>query len=263
MSDLIALHGVTILTEGHESLADADLVVVEGVCAAIMGPSGSGKSTLLKVAAGLLVPDRGTVTLRGEDLAVMSERSLLAFRKTNGFVFQDGALWENKTIFDNLALPLQVHFPELGAGGIRARVLEMLERGGLSDSVSLRPAQLSGGERKIAGFLRAAIGNPEVVFLDEPTLSIDNVMSERITGMIRELKARRCTILLVTHDPRLASLVADRLVVIDAGRIVVEGPFDEVKRSTDPRVRSVLERVLGEISSFDTDLLNLLDGGAG
>ena len=97
--------------------------MAEGACTAIMGPSGSGKSTLLKVAAGLMVPDRGTVTLRGEDLAAMSERRLLAFRKTNGFVFQDGALWENKTIFDNLALPLQVHFPELGERGIAARVL--------------------------------------------------------------------------------------------------------------------------------------------
>ncbi len=263
MSELLRLRGVTVLTEGHESLADADLEVVESACAAIMGPSGSGKSTLLKVAAGLMVPDRGTVTLRGEDLATMSERRLLAFRKTNGFVFQDGALWENKSLFDNLALPLQVHVSELGERGIRTRVQEMLERGGLADSAGLRPAQLSGGERKIAGFLRAAIGNPDVVFLDEPTLSIDHVMAERITGMIRELKARHCTILLVTHDPRLASLVADRLVVIDAGRIVVEGAFDEVKRSTDPRVRTVLERVLGEISSFDTDLLDLLDGGAG
>lgn len=263
MSDLIALRGVAVLTDGHESLAEADLDVAEGACTAVMGPSGSGKSTLLKVAAGLLVPDRGTVSLRGEDLATMSERRLLAFRKTNGFVFQDGALWENKTIFDNLALPLQVHFPELGDRGIATRVRDLLERGGLADSALLRPAQLSGGERKIAGYLRAAIGNPEVVFLDEPTLSIDHVMSERITGMIRELKARHCTILLVTHDPRLASLVADRLVVIDAGRIVVAGAFDEVKRSVDPRVRSVLERVLGEISSFDTDLLDLLDGGAG
>jgi len=262
MSELIALRGVTVLTDGHESLAEADLDVAEGACTAIMGPSGSGKSTLLKVAAGLMVPDRGTVTLRGEDLAAMSERRLLAFRKTNGFVFQDGALWENKTIFDNLALPLQVHFAELGERGIRDRVLEMLERGGLADSAGLRPAQLSGGERKIAGFLRAAIGGPAIVFLDEPTLSIDHVMGERITGMIRELKARRCTILLATHDPRLASLVADRLVVIDAGRIVIEGPFDEVKRSADPRVRPVLERVLGEISSFDTDLLSLLDGGS-
>ena len=180
----------------------------------------------------------------------------------NGFVFQDGALWENKSIFHNLALPLQVHFPEPGEAAIRTRVLGMLARGGLADSPALRPAQLSGGERKIASFLRAAITDPRVVFLDEPTLSIDHTMTELITGMIRELKPRRCTILLATHDPRLASLVADRLVVIDTGRIAIEGPFDEVKRSTDPRVRPVLERVLGEISSFDTDLLSLLDGGS-
>jgi phospholipid/cholesterol/gamma-HCH transport system ATP-binding protein len=263
MSELISLRGVAVLTEGHESLSDVDLSVTEGACTVIMGPSGSGKSTLLKVTAGLMPPDRGTVTLRGDDLGSLGERDLLEFRRMNGFVFQDGALWENKSIFDNLALPLQVHCAELGEAAIRTRVLEMLARGGLADSAALRPAQLSGGERKIASFLRAAITDPQVVFLDEPTLSIDHTMTELITGMIRDLKARGCTILAVTHDPRLASLIADRLAVIDAGRIVVEGPFDEVKRSTDPRVRAVLARVLGEISSFDTDLLDLLDGGAG
>ena len=263
MSELIRLQGVAVLTEGHEALSDVDLVVTEGTCTVIMGPSGSGKSTLLKVTAGLMPPDRGTVTLRGDDLGSLGERRLLEFRRMNGFVFQDGALWENKSIFDNLALPLQVHCPELGAGRIRALVLAMLDRGGLADSPALRPAQLSGGERKIASFLRAAITDPSVVFLDEPTLSIDHTMAELITGMIRDLKARGCTILAVTHDPRLASLVADRLAVIDAGRIVAEGPFDDVKRSADPRVRSVLARVLGEISSFDTDLLDLLDGGPG
>lgn len=261
MSELIELRGVSVLSEGHESLADADLRVPEASCTAIMGPSGSGKSTLLKAAAGLLLPDRGTVLLRGQDLATMSDRALLAFRRGNGFVFQDGALWENTSIFENLALPLQVHAPELGADGIAARVRDLLVRGGLADSERLRPAQLSGGERKIAGFLRAVVGEPSLVFLDEPTLSIDHVMAERITGMIRDLKARRCTILVVTHDPALASLVADRLAVIEAGRVVAEGPFDEVKRSGDPRVRAILERVLGQISSFDTDLLDLLDGG--
>jgi phospholipid/cholesterol/gamma-HCH transport system ATP-binding protein len=262
MSELIRLRGVAVLTEGHESLSEVDLDVAEGACTLIMGLSGSGKSTLLKVAAGLIPPDRGTVSLRGEDFGALGERRLLEFRRTNGFVFQDGALWENKSIFENLALPLQVHFPELGEVEIRARVLRMLERGGLTDSPGLRPAQLSGGERKIASFLRAAMTGPSVVFLDEPTLSIDRTKSELIMGMIRELKARGCTILAVTHDPRLASLIADRLAVIDEGRIVVEGPFDEVKRNADPRVRAVLASVLGEISSFDSDLLDLLDGGA-
>jgi len=262
MSELIGLRGVTVLTEGHESLAEVDLSVTEGACTLIMGPSGSGKSTLLKVAAGLIPPDRGTVSLRGEDLSGVSERRMLEFRRENGFVFQDGALWENKSILENLALPLQVHHPEMGESRIRERALEMLARAGLADSPGLRPAQLSGGERKIASFLRATIGDPSVVFLDEPTLSIDHTMSELITGMIRDLKARGRTILAVTHDPRLASLIADRLAVIEAGRLIVEGPFDEVKRSSDARVSGILARVLGEISSFDTDLLDLLGSGA-
>jgi len=263
MSELIGLRGVTVLTGGHEAIADVDLSVPEGASTVIMGPSGCGKSTLLKVAAGLMPPDRGAVLLRGEDLDGFSEQRMREFRGTNGFVFQDGALWENKTIFDNLALPLQVHHPDLGPGEIGRRVARMLERGGLSDSPALRPAQLSGGERKIASFLRAAIVEPTIVFLDEPTRSIDYRMAERITAMIRDLKLRGCTILVVTHDARLASGIADRLVVLEAGRVLAEGPFDEVKRSTDERVHSVLARVLGEIASFDTDLLALLDGDRG
>src|SRR4030042_3863079 len=140
MSELLGLGGVAGLTEGHESLADVNLSVTEGACTVIMGSSGSGKSTLLKVAAGLIPPDRGTVTLLGDDFGSLGERRLLEFRRGNGVVFQDGALWENLSIFDNLAMPLRVHFAELGEAEIRARVLEMLGRGGPADSPALRPA---------------------------------------------------------------------------------------------------------------------------
>ena len=101
---------------------------------------------------------------------------------------------------------------------------------------------------------------PTLVFLDEPTLSIDDTATGKLDAMIRELKARGCSIVAVTHDPRLASTLADRLVVLSAGTVAAEGTFDEVKRSADPRVRETLARVLGEIASFDTDLLDLLGG---
>lgn len=261
MSDpILALEGVTVRLGGHESVAAVDLAIPEGSSSVIVGPSGCGKSTLLKVAAGLIPPDEGRVLLRGEDLATMGTRKLLSFRRVNGFVFQDAALWENKSIFENLALPLQVHLPELDRSEIGRRVSRALDRGNLAESAGLRPAQLSEGERKIASFLRATIAEPSIVFLDEPTLSVDAANGERIATMIRELRGRGCTILAVTHDPGLTTVVADRLIVLDEGRLAAAGPFDEVKRSGDPRVRAILARVLGEIAAFDTDLLALLDG---
>jgi phospholipid/cholesterol/gamma-HCH transport system ATP-binding protein len=262
MQHLIALEEVQLILGGYQALRNVTVGFPEGGSTVIMGPSGCGKSTLLKVAAGLIPPDSGRVLFRGEDIAWFSDRKMTEMRKRNGFVFQDGALWENKTIFDNLALPIQVHFPKVDREEVEHRVNQALERGGLLDSAPQRPAQLSGGERKIASFLRALILEPKWVFLDEPTMSVDHEAAARMQEMIRELKARACTIIAVTHDPQLTSLIADHLVVLDAGAILASGPFDTVKTDADPRVRAILSRVLGEAAAYDSDLLSLLGGGA-
>jgi len=256
---LIELREVTVTSGGYDALAEASAAFHEGRSTVIMGPSGCGKSTLLKVAAGLVPPDQGRVLYRGEDLFSLSARRMHALRAASGFVFQDGALWENKSVFENLALPLQIHASSLARSDVEKKVVRMLERGGLADSASLRPAQLSAGERKIVSFLRALMNEPSLVYLDEPTVSIDHVAAEKISLMIRELKSRGCSIVAVTHDPRLASTLADRMVVLSAGRVLAEGTFDAVKATGDPRVRGILSQVLGEIASFDTDLLELLD----
>jgi len=133
-----------------------------------MGPSGSGKSTLLKVAAGICVPDSGEVLVEGRSLLRMSDRRLLEFRRASGFMFQDAALWANKTIFENLALPLQIHRQDLAAASVRAEVLAALRRAGLEASAELRPAQMSMGENKIVSFLRAVVLRPALLFLDNP-----------------------------------------------------------------------------------------------
>ncbi len=228
-----------------------------------MGPSGCGKSTLLKVAAGLIPADAGSVLFNGRDIFQMSDRAMLDMRRINGFVFQDAALWENKSLFENLALPLQVHFPALSHHDLERRVMRALEHAGLTESAAERPAALSGGERKVAAFLRALVTEPSLLFLDEPTLSIDHAMSTRITALIREQKARGSTIMAVTHDAELTAQLADRLVVMDEGQVIASGDFDEVKMSHNARVRAILSQVLGQIASYDTDLLQLLDGEHG
>ncbi len=261
MSDgaVIGLEGVSLTLGGFPALKDVTCAFPEGESTVLVGPSGCGKTTLLKVAAGLIPPDSGRVLYRGRDLFHLSERGLREMRQVNGFVFQDGALWENKTLFENIALPLQVHFPQMSRQDVEKRVLRSLDRVGLADSAPERPAALSGGEKKIASFLRALVVEPRLVYLDEPTLSIDHAMADRVGQMIRDLRARGATIIAVTHDPQLTSTLADRLVVMDAGAVIAAGPFDEVKRSTSARVRSILSQVLGQIASYDTDLLQLLD----
>lgn len=263
MQPIVALDDVHLTLGGFEALKGVSLDFADGKSTVIMGPSGCGKSTLLKVAAGLTPPDAGRVRFRGKDVFQMSERALLDMRKRSGFVFQDGALWENKTLFENLALPLQVHFTDVPPAERGRRVVRALERAGLEESASERPAALSGGERKIASFLRALMTEPEVLFMDEPTLSIDHAMTERIHQIIHDLRARGRTIIAVTHDAQLTSTLADCLVVMDAGQVIASGDFDEVKRSRNPRVRTILSEVLKDIASYDTDLLQLLDGDPG
>ena len=229
MHGIIEMVDVEVTLGTYQALRGITLSFPAGKSTVIMGQSGCGKSTLLKVAAGLTPPDTGKILFQGHDIHHLSERGLRAMRRTNGFVFQDGALWENKTLFENLALPLEFAQPELGVADVRRRVARSLEKVGLEESMNDRPAALSGGEKKIASFLRALITEPTLVFLDEPTLSIDHEMSEKINQMIRDLKARGATIIAVTHDPVLTATLADRLVIMDAGHVLESGEFDEVK----------------------------------
>ena len=258
---LIELREVTVRLGGRDILRDVSLSLLPGRSTVIMGPSGAGKSTLLKTAAGLIPPDSGKVFFNGKDMQGLSENGMLEMRKASGFIFQDGALWENKTLMENLALPLEVHYPQLGQADLQRRVVRALERGGLVDSANQRPAGLSGGAKKLGSVLRALITEPAILFMDEPTLSIDHTMEGKVSQMILDAKARGCAIIAVTHDPRLTSTLADRLVILDAGKVVETGEFDAVKRSRSGRTREILSEVLGEIASYDTDLLALLDTG--
>jgi phospholipid/cholesterol/gamma-HCH transport system ATP-binding protein len=260
MAPLLELKDIVLASQDYTMLDQVSVSFHKGASSVIMGFSGSGKSTLLKVAAGICLPDSGEVLLEGRPLHRLSEARLLEWRRASGFMFQDAALWANKTIFENLALPLQFHYPDLGPQAIRERVRASLRRGGLESSQELRPAQLSMGENKIASFLRAVILEPELLFLDEPTTSIDHTALERMLAMIREMKQRGCTIISVTHDAHLAALLASDLIVLKEGRLLAAADLATVRRSPDPEVRAILSQVLSEAATYDADLLDLLGG---
>lgn len=254
-----AMSDVTVSFEGETVLEGVSVAFPANSCTVIMGPSGSGKSTLLKAAAGLAVPDRGSVEILGVDPAHAGDRELEALRGRNGFVFQDGALWQNMTLYGNLALPLQYHHPELTSAGVRERVMRLAREVRATTRLDLRPAQVSAGERKVVSFARAIVTEPELLYMDEPTTSIDTERVDLVIRKLRELKERLVTIVSVTHNARIASQIADYVVVMKEGRILRFGTLKEVSRSGDPEVERILTDVLSETATYDGDILALLD----
>ena len=259
MESLIELQSVTVQSQEHISLDEVSVAFPVKRSTVVMGPSGSGKSMLLKVAAAIIPPDSGKVLMYGKNLQRLSQKDLMQFRRCSGFMFQDAALWENKTIFENLALPIQLHFPQRSNEEIKKQIRELLSSMNLLDSVDLRPAALSEGEQKIVSFLRAIILDPEILFLDEPTTSIDHQLLEKMLQMIKTLNGEACAIVAITHHAHLAAMIAIHLIVLKDGRVLEAAPTAEIRRSTNREVMEILSRVLSEAATYDTDILDLLE----
>lgn len=209
--------------EGGQRMVALDGVSLElhkGTFVAIMGATGSGKSTLLNCAAGLENPDTGEVSLLGQDIVHMSERRLSRFRRENvGFVFQSYNLLSELTVEQNVLLPLR-----LGGSGGR-NLTEVLDSVGLGGFANRAVAGLSGGQRQRVAIARALVTGPAIIFADEPTGALDPTTGTHILTLLRQAAdANKCTVVMVTHDPRAAA-VADRLVLLDAGRVVDDRPM--------------------------------------
>jgi ABC-type transporter Mla maintaining outer membrane lipid asymmetry ATPase subunit MlaF len=262
-SSPIIFESVTVLRENSVVLDNLSMSFPEGKTTLVMGPSGSGKSTLLKVAAGLIPPDRGSVLILGKDPQKGWEKDIIEMRRRCGFLFQDGALWQNLSVYQNIALPVEFHHPELNSREIRQRVEASLKKFSMEHLLPYRPARLSGGEKKLVAFARSLILHPLILFLDEPTASVDARSRATVHETIRDLKARERTIVAVTHDADLASMIADYFLVIKNGSILEFDETSQVIRSTNPEVAEILTDVLSETATYDDDILDLLEPGTG
>ena len=198
-------------------LADISLSVAPGESLAIVGASGSGKSTLLGLMAGLDTATDGSVYLDGEDLGALDEDGRAALRASRvGFVFQSFQLLPSLTALENVMLPLEL----AGRSDARHDAELILDRVGLGDRLHHYPKQLSGGEQQRVAIARAYAGEPMVLFADEPTGNLDSRTGERVGELLFNLNHEQgTTLVLVTHDVRLAER-CDRIVELDAGRIV-------------------------------------------
>ena len=223
-------------------LKDLDMEVRRGETLAVMGPSGVGKSVTLRHAVGLLQADAGRVLVEGHDMKTVKPDDLRDLRRRMGYLFQDGALINWLSAGENVALPLREN-TNLSDGEIRARAQEKLETVHLPDCYDLMPPELSGGMRKRVGLARALVTDPEIVFFDEPNTGLDPEISMSINHLMRELTEKlSITSIVVTHLVSCILVVADRVVLLDQGRVVASGTPEEFVRSDHPRIQSFLAR---------------------
>lgn len=203
-----------------EVLKDISLTIGKGEIVAIIGPSGAGKTTLLQIAGTLEAPDRGSVSFNGTELIGMKDKKLSEFRNRNmGFVFQFHQLLPEFTAQENVALPAMIG--GMSKGKAMKRAAELLEQLGLGERLHHKPAKMSGGERQRTAIARALVNDPEIIFADEPTGSLDSSNRREIEGIFRDLRDRLGqTIVIVTHDSSLAA-IADRVIEMADGRILL------------------------------------------
>jgi phospholipid/cholesterol/gamma-HCH transport system ATP-binding protein len=215
-------------------LAGINFELESGKVTCVLGRSGTGKSVLLKLLIGLESPDAGSIRLVGQDLSSASPEQLNEARKRVGFLFQQAALYDSMSIGENVAFPLCRH-TTLSTDDRLARVHQLLARVGMDRDLDKMPSDLSGGMRKRVGLARALALDPVLVMFDEPTAGLDPITAAEIADLIVELRDKHdVTSIVVTHNLRTARTVADRLIVLNRGKTLFDGTFDDFNRSENP-----------------------------
>ncbi len=248
----ISLQNLWKSFDKRQVLQDMSIDVEQGESLVIVGGSGTGKSVTLKHIIGLLKPDKGRVVIDGHDLTTMKEVELNQFRRRFGMAFQEGALFDSMSVFENIAFPLRRH-TKMSEKEIRERVDECLEDVHLHNVSKKRPSELSGGMRRRVGFARAISLKPEILLFDEPTTGLDPVISDVIAELIEEMDVKLgTTTVTITHDMKVAFKIADRVAMLYQGRIIEQGTPEEFQRSKNPIVEQFIEgRAQGPLTDND------------
>ncbi len=252
---LVDARSVSVQFQSQWILRDVDLKIPRGQTLSIIGESGCGKTVLMKTLVGLIRPTSGQVVFDNQDLVAIGPAELAKLRRRFGFVFQNAALFDSMSIFDNVAFPIRQH-ETANESEIEHRVMESLAEVGLPPEVAKkRPSELSGGMRKRVGLARALILEPELVVYDEPTTGLDPIMSDVINELI--LATRRkypVTSVVVTHDMHTARKVSNRVIMLfprrrlapEQSQILFDGPPSMLDNAEDRRVRQFVRGEAGE-----------------
>ncbi|MBI9089177.1 MAG: ATP-binding cassette domain-containing protein [Desulfobacterium sp.] len=220
-----------------------DLLIFKGEITAVIGKSGCGKSVLLKHIIGLETLDSGVISIAGQDLSAMDREARKRFKQKTSYMFQNNALFDSLNVFDNIALPL-AEGSSLSKKEIRDRVLMRMEQLEIMGIEGRYSAQLSGGMRKRVALARALVTDPDVVLFDEPTTGLDPVRKNAVHSMIKAYQERfGFTAVVVSHEIPEIFEIAQRVAMLDKGRIVFQGSPEQIKESTIDVVRSFINGI--------------------
>jgi phospholipid/cholesterol/gamma-HCH transport system ATP-binding protein len=227
----------------HTVLNGISLSVGRGETVAVLGRSGTGKSVLLRLIVGLERPDTGSVCIRGMDLAGLAIDQMGEIRKKMGFLFQSAALYDSLTVGGNVAFPLEHHRRKMTRTERDDRVRELLAEVGMEGNLDKMPSDISGGMQKRVGLARALALDPEILLLDEPTAGLDPISSGEIDELILKLqRERQMASIVVTHDLHSARTIANRLAILDRGKVVIEGSYEDLRKSEIGFVKEFLKQ---------------------
>lgn len=230
-------------------LNDVSMNIRRGSIVAIMGPSGVGKTTILRLISGQLQPNSGSISVNGQNISDLSHRELYKSRENIGVLLQNGALFTDLTVFENIAAPLREH-TRLSEKEISERVIAKLKSVGLGDTGDLMPQSLSGGMARRVALARAVIMNPKVVLFDEPMTGLDPIAMSTVNQLIRTTNdALGLTSVIVTHNVEQMRKLVDHCFILADAKLIAEGSPEELLNSDDPAVNQFMNgKVDGPLS---------------
>ncbi|MBP6180401.1 ATP-binding cassette domain-containing protein [Flavobacterium sp.] len=221
-------------------LDDFNMILYEGENLVIMGKSGSGKSVMIKCLIGLEEHDSGSIVVMGKEISELDREELDELRTEVGFLFQGSALYDSMTVRENLEFPLRRHKKKFGKiKDTTPLVMEALENVGLVHTINLMPEELSGGMKRRIALARTLILQPKIILYDEPTTGLDPITAKEILLLMMSIQKKYNTsAIIITHDVDCARVISNRMILLVDGINYIEGTFEELSTSTDPKVQA-------------------------
>ena len=240
--NVIEIKDLSIKFGAMQVLDGLTLELRKGENLVILGKSGTGKSVLIKCIVRLLKADSGMINIMGDEVNSMKFKELEDVRRKIGFLFQSGALYDSMTVRQNLEFPLRRMKEKISNEEIETKIKEALENVGLPDAIDKMPSELSGGMRKRISLARTIIVNPAMMLYDEPTTGLDPVTSHEISLLINDIQKKyKTSSIIITHDIECARTVANRLIMLQEGKVYKEGKLDEFENTDDELVNSYFQ----------------------
>ena len=237
--DVVVVQDLKKSFDTTEVLKGITLSLKKGENLVVLGKSGTGKSVLIKCVVRLLNADSGSIKVLDEEVTELKNDDMNRVRRKIGFLFQGGALYDSMTVRENLEFPLKRMFKDLSKQEVDSKVKEALENVGLPDSIDKMPSELSGGMKKRISLARTIIVDPEIMLYDEPTTGLDPVSSHEISLLINEVQQKyKTSSIIITHDIECAKTVANRIIMLQNGKVYKEGVLSEFENSDDELVKS-------------------------